>query len=533
MGRSSSSSQLVDRVGSPFELLDVGGGLGIGGDRLGDLLGVDLLRLLELGDVELDPEQLSEALAERPRSARARRERDVVRHGRPEAHGGNSRLPAGVVQDADDARRPLVPRGLQPELLDEREIARGARDGRGARVRHVGEQRAERDDELDAEVAREADDELVEGAPAVVRLDAEEDHGVAVGARDRRPTWKTFSGQSICRVSPSSSVTVGRVAWKSTKPSGSISAKRLASQMRASVPAGERRSLAAVVPAAKGRDQDGSPQRRPLVDPELGLSIAVSLLADRVPAAGRAPRRRAASGAGGRQSTYAIATVSVQIVAARKTWTSDEPPGQRVAVLDLADGHLREQHGEQTRADPGDAREARGGAARGRRRRRGARSRRRRSRARGRRRCRRSRARAAGCPRRPGWGPDAVATAPVTTSAGASGDADPDDHVRSHGGPTARPRGRATCAPGLERDDDRQPATTTSASRKCDITASGMQVEHDRDPAERDLRDRAEERGERASARGGAARRRAAAREPGDERQRRSRRARPCGSRTR
>ena len=55
---------LVDRVGAPFELLDVGGRLRIGGDSLGDLLGVDLFRLLELVQVDLDAEELAKAVAE-------------------------------------------------------------------------------------------------------------------------------------------------------------------------------------------------------------------------------------------------------------------------------------------------------------------------------------------------------------------------------------------------------------------------------------------------------------------------------------
>ena len=66
------------------------------------------------------------------------------------------RRAAGVVEDADDARRALVARELQPELLDEPRIGRRAGDRCGARVRHVREERAERDDELDAELARRA-----------------------------------------------------------------------------------------------------------------------------------------------------------------------------------------------------------------------------------------------------------------------------------------------------------------------------------------------------------------------------------------
>ena len=83
---------LVDRVGPPLELLDVRGRLGIRGDRLADLLGVDLLRLLELAELDRDAEQLAEPVAERARRARARRERDVVRHRRPEADRRDPRL---------------------------------------------------------------------------------------------------------------------------------------------------------------------------------------------------------------------------------------------------------------------------------------------------------------------------------------------------------------------------------------------------------------------------------------------------------
>ena len=53
-------------------------------------------------------------------------------------------------------------------------------------MRNVGEERAERDDELDAEVGRELGDERRERPPANVRLDAEQQHRVAVGARNLR-----------------------------------------------------------------------------------------------------------------------------------------------------------------------------------------------------------------------------------------------------------------------------------------------------------------------------------------------------------
>ena len=89
-------------------------------------------------------------------------------------------LAADVVQHADDPGRPLVARGREPEPLDELLVGRAAGDRRRARVRHVGEQRAERDQQLDPELAREADHQVGERAPAQVRLDPEQQHDVAV-----------------------------------------------------------------------------------------------------------------------------------------------------------------------------------------------------------------------------------------------------------------------------------------------------------------------------------------------------------------
>ena len=247
--------QLVDRVGPPLELLDVRGRLGIRGDGFGDLLRVDLLCLLELREVELDPEELAETIAERPGRARARGERDVVRHRRPEAHGGNARLPERVVQDADDPRRPLVPRRLQPELLDEREIAGRTRDRSVARVRHIGEQRSERDDELDAEIAGEADDEVVECAPAVVRLDPDQDHGIAIGAGDRGDVKGVLGPLDLPRqpLVERDRRSRGLEVDESLRVDLGDAPRIPGAHERAS---GERRSLAAVVPAAECCDQE-------------------------------------------------------------------------------------------------------------------------------------------------------------------------------------------------------------------------------------------------------------------------------------
>ena len=176
----------LDRVGTLLELLDVGLRVRIGRDRLAHLGRVLRLRLVELVHVDRCPEQVAEACAEGLGRAGARSERDVVRHGRPEAHRPQLGGAARVVENADDPRRPLVARELEPELLDEARVGRGAGHRRRPGVRHVGEQRAEGHDELDAELAGEPDHEVGECAPAVVRLDAEQDHRVAIGPGDGR-----------------------------------------------------------------------------------------------------------------------------------------------------------------------------------------------------------------------------------------------------------------------------------------------------------------------------------------------------------
>src|SRR5205085_4270554 len=109
--------ELVDAL---LELGNVCGRVGVGGDGLADLLAVLLGRLLELLHVDVDVEQLAEAADERERGARARRERDVVRDGRPEADRRNTGFAARVVDDADDSRRAFVARRLETELGDER-----------------------------------------------------------------------------------------------------------------------------------------------------------------------------------------------------------------------------------------------------------------------------------------------------------------------------------------------------------------------------------------------------------------------------
>ena len=251
----------LDRVGPLLELLDVGLRVRVGGDGLADLGRVLGLGLVEVRHVDRHPEQVGEADAERLGRARARREGDVVRHRRPEADRPEARRAARVVEDADDPGRPLVARELQPELLDERRVGGRAGHGRGARVRHVGEQGAERHDEVHADVPGQTDHEVGERAPAVVRLDADEDHRVAVGSGDRRVVEGVLGP-----LDPARQPLVER-----HRRSHRLEVhERLRVDVREArrvplldeVAGGHGCGLSAVVPAAKRRDHHGASQRR-------------------------------------------------------------------------------------------------------------------------------------------------------------------------------------------------------------------------------------------------------------------------------
>ena len=118
----------------------------------------------------------------------------------------------------------------------------------------------------------------------------------------------------------------------------------------------------------------------------------------------------------------------------------------------------------------------------------------------------------------PGCGPDAVATAPVTTSAAQAGRPAHVTKRRSHRGPAAA-ASAAVVAPRLERHHDRQ---REHREREQEVRhhRERVQVERDRDRAHRDLRDRQEERRERRQSHSSREADHAARAEPGDERQR-------------
>ena len=89
---------------------------------------------------------------------------------------------------------------------------------------------------------------------------------------------------------------------------------------------GKRGSLTSVVPAAEGGDQDGPLERRTANHPQLTHAISVR---------------------GVRQRAVTRPTVQAHTAAARADMDQHEPPRQLVSILELADGHLDEQQHEQ------------------------------------------------------------------------------------------------------------------------------------------------------------------------------------------
>ena len=89
---------VLELVGAALELLDVGGRLLVGRDRLAHLLDVDSSASSSSLVSIRSPSSSASRSHERPRRARGRRQRDVVRHGGPEARRGDARRAARVVQ---------------------------------------------------------------------------------------------------------------------------------------------------------------------------------------------------------------------------------------------------------------------------------------------------------------------------------------------------------------------------------------------------------------------------------------------------
>src|SRR5581483_5446624 len=139
---------------------------------------------------------------------------------------------------------------------------------RGPRVRHVREQRAERDHELDLELPRNVGDETAERAPAEVRLDAEHDDRVTTRTRQRGVQERVLGPLDLARVA---------VDERDRRPRRLEVVEVLGVDRREldrgprtrEVGAGERGALAAVVPAAERGDHHGALERWARIDAKL------------------------------------------------------------------------------------------------------------------------------------------------------------------------------------------------------------------------------------------------------------------------
>ena len=165
-------------------------------------------------------------------------------------------MAAGVVHDADDAGRPFVARRLEPELLDERGSVAAAVTGAGRVCGTSASSEPNVTSSSTPSSCASSSDEPGERPPAEVRLDAEQDHGVAVDARESARGGTRSSGQSILRVSarPRATRAGGSPGSRRSSPGRSPRSAPHPTASRGK-PRAERRALAAVVPAAEGCDQ--------------------------------------------------------------------------------------------------------------------------------------------------------------------------------------------------------------------------------------------------------------------------------------
>ena len=208
-------------------------------------------------------------------------------------------------------------------------------------MRNVGEQRPERDDELDLELVDELEHERRIRLPAQVRLDAEQDHRIAVEARDRRVEEGVRRPFDLAR-QPVLERDVRAHGLKVVEVLGVDLRERLGSPLLREVAAAERRSLAAVVPASERGNEHRAAERGPRGDdqlrhrPSLGCrpSCGVSPIPNRAPETRGEPDRPADESG------------------SRRHVQQDEPPRDVAVrpVLHFADDHLRRENRKQSRA---------------------------------------------------------------------------------------------------------------------------------------------------------------------------------------
>ena len=161
-------------------------------------------------------------LDERHRRLRRRQLRRVAGHRRPQRRGRDVGLRERRLQHADDAGRTLVARALELEALDQGVVGGGADQVHRPAVRHVGEQRTERDGHRCPEVPGEPGDLLgrtsATAAPARARARGSRRCRAATPTTPRRSATRSRVGAAPSRR------TCGRTVAKSVNGSGSISA---------------------------------------------------------------------------------------------------------------------------------------------------------------------------------------------------------------------------------------------------------------------------------------------------------------------
>ena len=166
-------------------------------------------------DVDVDLQQLGEPAHERERRTRARRERDVMRNSGPEAERRDAVAAARVEQDSDDAGRAFVARRLEPELRP------SARSSAAAAVTGAGRVCGTSASSDPNVTARSTPRSRARPRTSSEKVFQRRFGSVPSRITASRPApgisqWKKlFSGHSSLRIIPSSSVTCGRVAWKS------------------------------------------------------------------------------------------------------------------------------------------------------------------------------------------------------------------------------------------------------------------------------------------------------------------------------
>src|SRR3954447_15795943 len=261
------SDRLAARLGQlggvlgVLELADVLRDLGV---LLGQLVDAVLPRpcvLRQVAERHRHVEQLLDAAQQGERRLGGGRLPHVVRHRRPQRETGNPGPGRAVLQDADDAGRPLVRRGLEGEALHELFVVagRGHRDGPG--VRDVGQQGPERDHGGHVELPRVADDLCGVGLPSHRRLDAADEDDVPLGPRRPRPVQprgRPGDGPPAVLVERGHRTVDLEVVV--------VLGVELRDRCRVPDPAEvahrAARGLAGVVPALEGRDQHRVAQRR-------------------------------------------------------------------------------------------------------------------------------------------------------------------------------------------------------------------------------------------------------------------------------